>query len=406
MINNELIPHLFRQEYGKMTAVLCHQFGLDQIGLAEDIVSDTFSDALESWPHRGIPANPTAWLYRVAKNKTINILKKRQSQLNYDNQQVADFSKIEFSEELIADSQLRMIFAVCHPALPNEARIALALKVLCGFGIEEIANAFLTSKDVINKRLYRAKKYLRAHQTDLDTIDQYDIKRRMDSVLTTIYLLFNEGYYSESNDSIIRKDLCLEALRLGYILSTNEETSSNEVNALVALICFHSSRLEARMGACGQVVLYNDQDSELWDHDLIAKGVDYLNRSSNGDSISKYHLEANIAYWHTVKEDSEEKWKYILTMYDLLLLKEKSSVAALNRTYAVYKLGGEEAAAKDAYKLNLYQNQYYYVLLAELHLQKDKQKSMNYLETAYDLAKTEPEKNLIHSKISQLAYAC
>ena len=389
-----------------MTAVLCHQFGLDQIGLAEDIVSDTFSDALESWPHRGIPANPTAWLYRVAKNKTINILKKRQSQLNYDNQQVADFSKIEFSEELIADSQLRMIFAVCHPALPNEARIALALKVLCGFGIEEIANAFLTSKDVINKRLYRAKKYLRAHQTDLDTIDQYDIKRRMDSVLTTIYLLFNEGYYSESNDSIIRKDLCLEALRLGYILSTNEETSSNEVNALVALICFHSSRLEARMGACGQVVLYNDQDSELWDHDLIAKGVDYLNRSSNGDSISKYHLEANIAYWHTVKEDSEEKWKYILTMYDLLLLKEKSSVAALNRTYAVYKLGGEEAAAKDAYKLNLYQNQYYYVLLAELHLQKDKQKSMNYLETAYDLAKTEPEKNLIHSKISQLAYAC
>ena len=406
MINNELIPHLFRQEYGKMTAVLCHQFGLDQIGLAEDIVSDTFSDALESWPHRGIPANPTAWLYRVAKNKTINILKKRQSQLNYDNQQVVDFSKIEFSEELIADSQLRMIFAVCHPALPNEARIALALKVLCGFGIEEIANAFLTSKDVINKRLYRAKKYLRAHQTDLDTIDQYDIKRRMDSVLTTIYLLFNEGYYSESNDSIIRKDLCLEALRLGYILSTNEETSSNEVNALVALICFHSSRLEARMGACGQVVLYNDQDSELWDHDLIAKGVDYLNRSSNGDSISKYHLEANIAYWHTVKEDSEEKWKYILTMYDLLLLKEKSSVAALNRTYAVYKLGGEEAAAKDAYKLNLYQNQYYYVLLAELHLQKDKQKSMNYLETAYDLAKTEPEKNLIHSKISQLAYAC
>ena len=406
MINNELIPHLFRQEYGKMTAVLCHQFGLDQIGLAEDIVSDTFSDALESWPDRSIPANPTAWLYRVAKNKTINILKRRQLEFNLYNQQLSDFNKIEFSEELIADSQLRMIFAICHPELPNEARIALALKVLCGFGVEEIANAFLTSKDVINKRLYRAKKYLRAHQTDLDTIDQYDIKRRMDSVLTTIYLLFNEGYYSESNDSIVRKDLCLEALRLGYILSTSEDTNSNEVNALIALMCFHSSRLEARMGACGQVVLYDDQDSELWDHDLIAKGVEYLNRSANGDTISKYHLEANIAYWHTVKEDSEEKWKYILTMYDLLLLKEKSSVAALNRTYAVYKLGGEEAAAKDAYKLNLYQNQYYYVLLAELHSQKDKQKSMNYLETAYDLAKTEPEKNLIHSKISQLAYAC
>lgn len=404
MKDNELIPHLFRSEFGKITSVLTSYFGYTEVQTAEDIASETFAAALETWPRKGIPDNPSAWLYRVARNKALNHLKgDSRHQAIIRTIETDQYVEIDLSESNILDSQLKMLFAVCSPEISFESQVALALRVLCGFGIEEIANAFLTSKSVINKRLTRARKKLKTDSLTINSLSKHQMNERLDQVLTTLYLLFNEGYYSESHPDIIRKDLCLEAMRLAHLLTSSDLIESPRLNALIALMCFHSSRLSSRMGACGQVILYNQQDTSLWDQQLIAKGVEYLHKSSTGEHISKYHLEANIAYWHTIKEDTEDKWKNILTLYDLLILRERSSIAALNRTYAVYKLHGEEAALKDAFKLELYKNQYYYVLLAELFIQKDLEKTALYLHKAFDLAKTGPERDLITSKLNQLS---
>lgn len=225
-----------------------------------------------------------------------------------------------------------MLFAVCHPSIPAEAQIGLALRILCGFGIDEIADAFLTSKDVINKRLYRAKEKLRQENVQIKLPSPAEINDRLQTVLTTLYLLFSEGYYSESNDATLREDLCFEAMRLTFLLIENEQTNQPEVNALLSLMCFHASRFKARKDENGTMILYNDQDETLWDKELINKGMYYLHKASNGTGISKYHLEAGIAYWHTMKEDTKEKWENILQLYNRLLQIEYSPVAALNRT--------------------------------------------------------------------------
>ncbi|MBK5271889.1 MAG: sigma-70 family RNA polymerase sigma factor, partial [Bacteroidia bacterium] len=203
MEQQELIPHLFRTEFRKITAVLCKLFGIEHIEVAEDIASETFLSALESWTYTEIPENPTAWLYTVAKNKAKNHIirnkifsEKITSQLKYSSQEEKEI-EIDLSEKNITDSQLQMLFAICHPAIPTEAQIGLSLRILCGFGIEEIANAFLTNKETINKRLFRAKEKLRLEKVTIELPGEAEINKRLEPVLTTLYLLFNEGYYSE-----------------------------------------------------------------------------------------------------------------------------------------------------------------------------------------------------------------
>ena len=409
MTERELIPHLFRTEFSRITAVLCKAFGLEQMEAAEDITSETFAAALEVWPYKGIPENPTAWLYAVAKNKTRNYLKRRTTfankvarELQYTLSSNKEEINLDLSARNITDSQLQMLFAVCHPSLPAEAQIGLALRILCGFGIDEIANAFLTSKETINKRLYRAKKKLRSEQIRMEAPSEEELDNRLRTVLTTLYLLFNEGYYSESNDQVLRKDLCLEAMRLTYLLAENELTAQPPVHALLALMCFHSSRFEARKDDNGEIILYNDQDTSLWNQALIAKGARYLRQASKGDNISKYHLEAGIAWWHTVKDDTKEKWNNILRLYNQLLVTEYSPVAALNRTYALSKVHGPNAAIAEAEKLNLTENHYYHALLGELYKNINPGKAKQYLQKALSLAKTNADRQIIQSSIDRL----
>ncbi len=409
MTERELIPHLFRTEFSKITAVLCKTFGLEHMEVAEDITSETFAAALEVWPYKGIPENPTAWLYAVAKNKTRNYLKRRTTfankvarELQYTLSSNKEEINLDLSARNITDSQLQMLFAVCHPSLPAEAQIGLALRILCGFGIDEIANAFLTSKETINKRLYRAKKKLRSEQIRMEAPSEEELDNRLRTVLTTLYLLFNEGYYSESNDQVLRKDLCLEAMRLTYLLAENELTAQPPVHALLALMCFHSSRFEARKDDNGEIILYNDQDTSLWNQALIAKGARYLRQASKGDNISKYHLEAGIAWWHTVKDDTKEKWNNILRLYNQLLVTEYSPVAALNRTYALSKVHGPNAAIAEAEKLNLTENHYYHALLGELYKNINPGKAKQYLQKALSLAKTNADRQIIQSSIDRL----
>ena len=408
MTQGELIPHLFRTEARKLTTVLCKLFGIDHIETAEDIVSDTFLSALENWTYKGIPENPIAWLYTVAKNKTKNHIsrniifsEKIIPSINQHSTQENE-TEIDLSEKNINDSQLQMLFAICHPAISTEAQIGLSLRILCGFGIDEIANAFLTNKETINKRLFRAKEKLRIEKVSIEFPSEGEINKRLETVLTTIYLLFNEGYYSETKNTVLREDLCGEAMRLTELLLENQKTNKPSVNALYSLMCFHSSRFAARKKDNGEIILYQDQDEALWDFDLITKGIYHLKEASQGTTVSKYHIEASIAYWHTIKADTKEKWESILQLYNRLLQIEYSPIAALNRTYALSKANGKKEAITEAEKLNLTGNHFYFTLLGELYKGIDNKKAKENLQAAYSLAKTNTDKQTIQNKIDRL----
>ena len=354
----ESLKQLFQQEFSKMVAVISKLFGLQHIEIAEDIVSETFLQATETWGQKGIPPNPTAWLYAVAKQKTLYYFRRNkiltekiipELKLNQENHQ--EITGVNFSSENIKDSQLQMMFAVCNPAIASEAQIGLALRILCGFGIDEIAEAFLSNKETINKRLFRAKEKLWTEKVKLELPSENEIDNRLDNVLHIIYLLFSEGYYSKTQNQILQKDLCLEAMRLGIILADYERTNLPKTSALIALMCFHTSRFSAWQTTQCPFIPYEEQNIKLWDKELINQGIHFLNNSTQGNEISSYHLEAQIAYWHCTKEDTKEKWEDILQLYNQLLIINYSPSVALNRTFALYKANGRKAALLEAKKM-------------------------------------------------------
>jgi len=402
------LKHLFKQEFAKMVAVISKLYGLQHIEIAEDIVTETFLLATETWEHKGIPLNPAAWLYTVAKQKTLQYFRRNKiyaekvmPQISLQQQEYEEMAELNFSHQNIKDSQLQMLFAICTPAIASEAQIGLALRILCGFGIDEIAEAFLSNKETINKRLFRAKEKLRNEKIQLEFPPENEIVQRLDNVLHIIYLLFSEGYYSKTQNEILRKDLCIEALRLGLMLTEYAKTNLPKTNALIALMCFHASRFNARQNSHEVSILYEHQDVALWDQALIDQGVHFLNLSAQGNEITSYHLEARIAYWHSLKEDTHEKWENILQLYNRLLLINYSPIVALNRTYALYKANGRHAALIEAEKLDL-NNHFYYLLLGELYKTIDDAIAKSNYEKAKALAKTETEKQGIQEKIDQL----
>lgn len=408
MKEQDLIPHLFRTEYRKIVSVLYATFGIAHMETAEDLTSDTFLAATELWAVNGLPENPVAWLYTVAKNKTKNYLKreglfarKLAPEIIYTAGKTAD-PEIDLSEQSIKDSQLAMIFTVCNPCISAEAQVALALNLLCGFGVQEIADAFLTNKEVIYKRLNRAKEKLKQEQIVIEKPSPAAVDARLEMVLTTLYLLFNEGYYSTAQDVVLRKDLCAEAMRLNYLLTDDKHTNRPVVNALLSLMCFHASRFDARTDEQGAPVLYEEQNAGLWNKELVAKGTFYLNQASQGNRLSRYHLEAAIAYWHTHKEDTREKWENILQLYNQLLQLEYSPVAALNRTYALSKANGNQEAITEALKLQLTDNHFYHSLLGHLYTDINPEMALDYFDRALQLAHTTAERITIGRKITQL----
>lgn len=410
MEQEELLPHLFRTEYQKLVAVLCYLFGIEHVEIAEDIASDTFLAAAETWGVKGLPENPAAWLYTVAKNKTKNHLKRNAifeqnvaSEIRYTTEKEEEI-QIDMSPKNIADSQLAMIFAVCSPLIPVDSQVALALNLLCGFGVQEIADAFLVNKEVVYKRISRAKEKLKEGTIRIGQPSTTEISERLETVLTTLYLLYSEGYYSISQNITVRKDLCAEAMRLNFLLVENELTDKPEVSALLSLMCFHSSRFEARINRNGEMILYEEQDETLWNQELIDRGAFYLARASTGDKLSKYHLEAGIAYWHTQKEDASGKWQSVLQLYDDLLALEYSPVAALNRTFALAKVKSKQTAIAEAQRLNLTGNHFYYSLLGNLYTDVDDAQAMAHYETAVKLAHSDSDKAVILRNIRRLQH--
>lgn len=404
MTNQEELSEIFKSEYSNLIAVFSNYYGISDFQLAEDIVSETFVKAMKAWSHQGIPQYPRAWLRKVAQNLYYEDLRRKKTFEDKISKQVLDDHEtsdhLEITEELIEDSQLRMIFLLCHPELNRESQLCIALRILCGFSTEEIAKALLSNKEVVNKKLYRAKKTLR-HSLSMDrALTVADFEERLDNVLRVIYLLFNEGYYSSTVEENIRHDLCWEAMRLGIFLSKQQHFQVSHVHALVALMCFHASRLNARLSGERANLLYYEQDKAQWDQALIKKGLQYLQRSSQGQIVSKYHLEASIAFWHTQEQDG--KWDQILMLYNKLLTIEYSPLIAMNRSFALAKADSPIKAIEAACKLELKHNAHYFCLMAELYRMNDNtdQEIMN-LNQALKLVKKENEKALIRRKLEK-----
>jgi RNA polymerase sigma factor (sigma-70 family) len=398
---------LFRNEFSKIVAVISKTFGLEHLQLAEDIVGETFLQAIETWELKGVPDNPSAWLYTVAKNKMNKFFQRdkiyKTKVLPKLQQRDNELQEVNFfSLENIQDSQLQMMFAVCNPMIVAEAQIGLALRILAGFSIEEIAEAFLTNKETINKRLYRAKEKLRTEKAVMELPGKAEIGKRLDSVLHVIYLLFNEGYYASTSNQTLRKDLCLEALRLGLLLTAEPATDLPKTNALVALMCYHASRFNARQSLENETVLYEHQSRKLWDQALIERGNYYLIQSAKGDELSSYHLEARIAYYHSEQLAIEKKWENILQLYDQLVQINPSPTVMLNRIYALFKVKGPQIALQEIKEAQLPCNHFYFTLLGQLYFDLDPvQAKINYVR-AMELAKTKAEKGQIYNKLLRL----
>lgn len=412
----QTVDHLFRHEYGRLVSVLTRIFGTENIQLAEDVVQDTLVKALEQWKIGGIPENPQAWLFTVARNKALDVIRREKihrkfasdiSPLLKSEYTLAPTVKELFSENEIKDDVLRMMFACCHPALPPESQVALILKTLCGFSIEEIANGFITNDETIHKRLYRAKQQFRTGDVQFEIPSGDQLLQRIDNVLAALYLLFNEGFHSSSHEKVIRKDLITEATRLCFLLTEHEQTNLGCVKALLALMLFHSARLESRLDKDDHLLLLEKQDRSLWDRELINAGTVFFEGAMEDDSMSWYHLQAAIVFQH-VSASSFEKtdWNIILELYDLLCRRYPSPVALLNRAVAISYAKDIHSAIEAIHSIPEIEklNGYYLMpaTLGELHFRKnDFVLAKKYFQDAIALTHSGAEKKLLEEKISK-----
>jgi RNA polymerase sigma-70 factor (ECF subfamily) len=344
-----LVEHFFRHEAGRLVSVLTRIFGWQQFELVDDMVQATLLDALEAWRVQ-LPDNPSGWVHRVARNKIQDALRRESirqraftawadARLPWDEQ-----LDLLFLDTEIEDSQLRMMFACCHPRLARENQLALTLKALCGFGDSEIAHALLVSEAAIKKRLQRATRDLIDQQVALEPPPADELAARLDSVHQVLYLLFNEGYSSSRGESAIRTDLCEEAARLCHLLCSHPRFALPATRALMALMLFHGARLDARVDEHGHILLLEDQDRDRWDWGLIRRAQEFLDQSAEGSVVSPYHLEAAIACLHCAAESyGETDWPAILRLYDALITTNRSPVYALNRAIVVAEIEGPQA---------------------------------------------------------------
>lgn len=408
--HHEQLEHLFRHESGKMLSVLTRLFGFSNTETAEDIVQDTLLTAFETWKLKGVPEQPRAWLYRVAKNKAVDYLRREhrfQTRIAPQLSPEATLADLDplFLDHQIEDAQLRMMFACCHPSIRVEAQLPLILRSLCGLSTQEIAAAFLLPPDTLQKRLFRAKEQLKQIPDLLEPPEGQAITERLDAILQAVYLLFNEGYKSASASEVIRIDICLEALRLVDLLTKHPSTRFPKTYALQSLLLFHVSRFDARLDAEGQIVLLEHQDRQRWDRTLIAAAYTALRHSSQGAAITEYHIEAAIASYHASAPDFEStNWKGIYYCYELLWSIQPSPMVALNRAIALGYADSPKAGIEALQKLTeLSQHYLWWAALGEMHRQcGEADLAQNALKRAIELAPLDSEKAVLLKKWSQM----
>jgi RNA polymerase sigma factor (sigma-70 family) len=406
----ELTEHFFRNEYGKIVSVVTRYLGVNNVETAEDIVQETLLKAVDYWEQNGIPENPQAWLYKAAKNLTINILKRRDHLDKYEaslDSEPDQFEQIQFSEEIISDEQLKMMFACCHHSISERTQIALILKILCGFSITEISNAFFSNNETVNKQLVRGRKQLRENKMSLDISDE--VNDQLNVVLKTIYLLFNEGYSPTKRNELIRFDLCLEAIRLLEIIVANKEVKEkSDSYALLALMYLNASRFKARMNEDNSIIEMEKQDRSKWNQDLIQTGTHFLNMAMKENRISLYLILATISANHCIAKSYEAtNWKEILRLYDDLLRLEDSPTARLNRSVALAMTEGIQIAIQELKSLQMNsdigKHYLFHATLGEFYKrEKNLVKAVEHLTKAIDLSENERDSKLLEKKMKGL----
>lgn len=417
---DQLVDHLFRHEVGRMVSRLARILGAQRLALAEDAVQFSMMQALQSWGFQGVPDNPQAWLARVAYNRALDLLRGERKLRFYDDERETELRKkidalqtakigapFRFPQE-VRDERLALIFVCCHPALPRAASVALTLKVVCGFGVQEIARALLSSESTVSQKLVRAKRMIREQEIPFEVPNPESLPERLDAVLEVLYLLFTEGYAASAGDHLIKNDLCAEAIRLAESLIENRATAQPECHALLALMLFQAARLSARTDAAGDLLLLEEQDRNLWDRSMIDRGLRHLAQSAHGETLSTYHLQAEIAAMHCSAENfTLTNWKQILALYDLLSEKQPTPVVLINRAVAVAQVQGP-AAALEALKsiaFNGQRERYPFLDAAEgefLRRLGRFEESARSLHRAMEAARTEPERRFIQRKLASL----
>jgi RNA polymerase sigma-70 factor (ECF subfamily) len=344
------VEHYFRHEYGRLVAVLVRRVGLSHLEAVEDGVQGALLAALTAWVPNGMPDNPSAWLYRVAQNNIVGVLRKDQGHqriLAGDVDGGADNGDQPASPAFageVRDELLRMLFVCCDEKIPPESRLVLALKTLCGFSIGEIAFRLFTTETNVYKRLARARERLREGELDTETPPLESLRSRLASVHAVIYLLFNEGYLSTNAEHAIRTELCDEALRLGELLATHPVGAAPPTFALLALMHLHAARLASRQDATGGLLLLEEQDRSRWDAEHMQRGAAWLARAADGDAFTRFHAEAGIAAEHCFAPSfAETRWNEIAELYAMLERIDPSPVHTLNRAVAVAQEHGPQA---------------------------------------------------------------
>jgi RNA polymerase sigma-70 factor (ECF subfamily) len=340
------LERLYREESRRILATLIRLLG--DFDLAEEVLQEAFTAALERWPAEGVPANPRAWLVGTARHKAIDRLRRR-TRLEAKRQQILHLAALETPDEpsdppdgAMADDRLRLIFTCCHPALGLEARVTLTLRTLCGLSTEEIARAFLVPVPTMAQRLVRAKHKIRAAGIPFRVPPDDELPERLEAVMLTLYLVFNEGYAATSGETLVRYDLCAEAIRLGRLLC-EMMPGSPELRALVALMLLHDARRDARVGPDGEPVALEEQDRLLWNRHQIHEGVALAEAALRDGGAGFYALQAAIAALHSQAERAEDTdWRQIAQLYNLLVCLHPSPVVELNHAVAIAMAEGPE----------------------------------------------------------------
>jgi len=411
---SQLVEHLFRHESGKMVATLTGIFGIEHWNLAEDVVQEALARALQTWPYRGVPENPAAWIMRASRNLALDVVRRekvfRAKEAEITRLMERDGSEPEtgvFLEHEIADDRLRMMFVCCHPVIPPEAQVALALKTLCGFSVPEISHAFLMTEAAIAKRLTRAKQKIQEAQVPFEIPTGDELTRRLDSVLQSLYLLFNEGYKASSGENLVRGELCHEAIRLTELLAQHSAGNESKTHALLALMLLNAARIPAREDDKGNLLRLEEQNRAVWDQTMIARGMFHLRESAAGADISEYHFQAGIAACHATAIDYESTdWARILSLYDRLIELDDSPVVALNRAVAVANVRGPEAglqtlrAIRDREKLDSYY--LFYAVVGEFEMRLNNHVvAAEQFRKAFELAETKSERAFLLKRLQR-----
>jgi RNA polymerase sigma-70 factor (ECF subfamily) len=410
---SQLVEHLFRHESAKMVATLTRIFGIEHLTLAEDVVQEALGRALETWPYRGIPENPSAWIMRASRNLALDVIRRekvfrgKEAEIArlIESSASATTEAVTFSENEITDDRLRMMFVCCHPIIPPEAQVALTLKTLCAFSVTEISRAFLTSEAAIAKRLTRAKQKIQDARIAFEIPVGDELTPRLESVLQSLYLLFNEGYKASTGEQLVREELCHEAIRLGELLAQHRAGNRPKTHALLALMLLNAARIHARQDDQGNLLRLEEQDRTRWDRTMIARGMRRLRQSAEGGDITEYHLQAGIAACHAIAPDyGSTDWASILSLYDRLTEFDDSPVVALNRAVAVANLHGPREGMKavssirDRGKLAGYH--LFYAVIGELEMRMSNfQVAAEQFRKAFELAETKSERRFLLKRI-------